>query len=169
MVLISCMGSVTFPLLAPWQRKLDAFKAFPAGMWEKKITIEIWAVAQHQGYAFILGISYSHLFPFVGFKTLNCIACAWHFSASQYCFFHSANTVFFIQDRLCFLFWIYYPIPDKRLDRQERKKTNCRRNEQPEESRLFHSMRIMWHTRKSFRKMVSFGGTHVWWLWRKFK
>ena len=35
MVLISCMGSVTFPLLAPWQRKLDAFKAFPAGMWEK--------------------------------------------------------------------------------------------------------------------------------------
>ena len=60
------------------------------------------------------------------------------------------------------------PMIDKRLDRQERKKTNCRRNEQPEESRLFHSMRIMWHTRKSFRKMVSFGGTHVWWLWRKF-
>ena len=57
MVLISCMGSVTFPLLAPWQRKLDAFKAFPAGIWEKRITIEIWAVAQHQGYAFILGIS----------------------------------------------------------------------------------------------------------------
>lgn len=56
------------------------------------------------------------------------------------------------------------PMSDKRLDRQERKKANCRRNEQPEESRCFHSMRIMCHTRKSFTKLGSNGR----WLWCKF-
>ena len=65
------------------------------------------------------------------------------------------------------------PMSDKRLDRQERKKTNCMRSEQPEESRWFYSMRIMWHTRKSFTKLGSNGRTNVCstterWLWCKF-
>lgn len=58
------------------------------------------------------------------------------------------------------------------IDKSE-KKTNCMRSEQPEESRWFYSMRIMWHTRKSFTKLGSNGRTNVCstterWLWCKF-